>query len=199
MFIHRIKAWQLFAFWSAAGLLLVLGIYYFPAWFVTVVPAEIIVPALFAAVFAGKVVEVYWQWSIGYGLHKKLVAISPLQHWLFVLSITGAVTSLLALCVPLTRLVLSDFSSHSPTEYVDQISRIFPTASLIYLGLYLYISWYCGTVVQGIKSNAKPELSKHIGYSLLMLLPIIGVWFIQPIVNRSTKTPPFNPDVLDAD
>lgn len=118
-----------------------------------------------------------WIYTIGHYGEKEIqeLNLSPMNDFFFKINISA---------IPIFIVLLYTFSFNNTIENSQFLTVIFSI-----LGLCLFFAiFYCLIFVSKILT--KIELKREVAFPdyfanfLLMLLPIIGIWFIQPKVNK---------------
>lgn len=144
-----------------------------------------------------------WYWSIGYGLKDRLPQGVNMDVGKFRI---GFVVSAFAMGGIILACLWSfgyvnDFfamiSNDEPPEFVndpDFLKKFFKfwaigmIIGILYLVAFVYISIFMAKTLKSIELGKKARGSDVVGYVLLLFIPLIGVWILQPKINRLVTT-----------
>ncbi len=144
-----------------------------------------------------------WQWSISVGLHDKL----PSGHgmnlnlfkWFMILSVAMLFAVLYLAADSMDSFVEfaraaedGEVPDDDVIKYFGRFFMIIPL-SLISAVFTLYCHYFTGKTIKMIEHGDKPGKPESIGEFFLIWFYYIGVWFIQPRVNRIVEGN-INPD-----
>lgn len=132
---------------------------------------------LFVGIFFG------WFWSIGVGLHKFL----PKHHGLKLKKFK------VLLLIPLIYLIILMFSMLSfgvfnefpPSDEMMLISGLIIVPLHIFsMFCMFYMLYFCSKTIKSIELNREVEVSDYAGEFLLLWFYFVGVWILQPKINK---------------
>ncbi|MDB5267309.1 MAG: hypothetical protein JWP58_349 [Hymenobacter sp.] len=171
--ILKAKAWQVF---------LVLLASYFISWFVKETDVSELLKLVGFSIFC------IWLALIGNTMNQlDKTQEKPGVGW-FILNVVVTMSA------PLASKVLSDPDFVvTPTSFNAKGSWVIP--ALYVVVAYVQIHWFVASSIVAREQGQKPEFSQVLGTAILLFLWPIGVWFIQPRLNRIFNT--IQADTLD--
>lgn len=132
---------------------------------------------LYVSIFFG------WFWSIGVGLHKFL----PENHGLNIKKFKIFFFIPLAYIVLLmfSMMYLGIFSTFPPPDDMILISLILIVPlHLISIFCMFYMLYFCSKTIKSIELNREVDLSDYAGEFILLWFYFVGIWILQPKINR---------------
>lgn len=129
-----------------------------------------------------------WVWSVGTGLHHRLPAgtrglnlrtfkIVMIVPWL--LSILGGFITYRFVATALA----DGFGDPDPSAIISFVLGIFGIG-LIFLAAAVYTWYFIGKTIRSVELGQPARGSQYVGYSLLVYVLIIGIFILQPTINR---------------
>lgn len=132
---------------------------------------------IYIAIFFG------WFWSIGVGLHRFL----PVNHNL---KIKKFKTFFFIPLVYISILMFSMIYFGTFTEFPPPEDTILLTFTIITpfhlfsVFCILYMLYFCSKTIKSIELNKRVEFSDYAGEFFLLWFYIVGIWILQPKINR---------------
>ena len=158
----KAKAWQVF---------LVLLASYFISWFVKDEEVSGILKLVGFSIFC------IWLALIGNTMNQLGKAVEkPGVSW-FIINIVVTMSA------PLISKLLSD-PNFDVTSTSFNAKGIWVLPALYFVVAYVQIHWFAASSIVATEQGQKPEFSQVLGTAILLSLWPIGVWFIQPRLNR---------------
>jgi len=170
--ILKLAHWQVFVLsWGPLSFVLILlfnspniFLYYLPLWLVLVL--------------VGLMNSFIWVWAIAYELQK-------LSHQIHLKLFK------VAFWVPFTciwsfiAVMLFDFFIYKTKSFNIEVEMmLWKGAAIISVGCIIYGLIFLGRLIRSVELGRKPLIKNHLVESALMLFPPIGVWLVQPKLNR---------------
>ena len=119
-----------------------------------------------------------WIWTIGNELYKLLPTGQNFKLWRFRTAITLA----------LTLLVFIFWITENETIMAsDDFLILIFTGTPIYLGLMIYVVLYAAKTLKTIELGRSAKIDEYAGEAFLIWMVPLGVWFIQPRLNKLTE------------
>jgi hypothetical protein len=119
-----------------------------------------------------------WIWTIGNELYKLSPIGQHLKLWRFRTAITSA----------FTLLVFIFWATENETIMAsDYFLIILFTGVPIYLGLMIYSVLYAAKTLKTIELGRATKIDEYAGEAFLIWMVPLGVWFIQPRLNKLTE------------
>lgn len=171
--ILKAKAWQIF---------LILLASYFISWFIRDEDVSGLLKLLGFCVFC------IWLALIGNTLNQlDKTKDKPSSTW-FIINVV------LTMAAPVVSYTLSDPDFViTPTSFNAKDFWVIPVLYLVVA--YVQVHWFAASSIVAREQGQKPEFSQVLGTAILLFLWPIGVWFIQPRLNRIFNT--IQADTLD--
>jgi len=144
-----------------------------------------------------------WYWSIGYGLKNRLPTGVNLDIGKFRIGFIALAATNIGIIVALffsfgylnsfLGMIMSDTPPDFATDpdFPATFLKIWLTAmigGLLYLAAFLYVAIFSARTLRSIEMGKRAGGSELIGYVFLMFIPLIGVWILQPKINRLVIT-----------
>lgn len=143
-----------------------------------------------------------WQWSIGWGLKDKLPRGVKMKHQRFKAFMIIPFAYFILVMFYMSFLfsgITSAAQSSNPDAAMNEMLPML-AGMIIILPLHLFSMfcmfhniYFCAKTLKSIELGREAELNDYIGYFFLFWFNIVGMWIIQPSVNRITSgnwTPP---------
>lgn len=199
---HNARHWQLFVLTTGQLVVsLIVGILH-TAWIVKInyehsrEDALTINIILEAFQFFVDLVLFGWFWSIGIGLKNKLPSHVQLNHTLFItfffLALAYSVYDFIGAIY--YEYFWDDFKnkggSRQMSSYILSFSNLNPFVLLLTLlatFCNFYLFYFCAKTLKSSEIGREADFSESIGYFFLIWFHFIGLWIIQPSVNRITS------------
>ena len=129
-----------------------------------------------------------WHWSVGVGMHHLLPQGMKMRQGLFKAAI---IVPLVYMCLIMSGLVmlpdvLINMDNNPKPELIGMVIMI-PIVVLLHLasiaGLF-YSIWHCAKVLKSVELQREARGSEYIGEFFLFWFNYIGIWILQPRINR---------------
>lgn len=120
-----------------------------------------------------------WFWSIGVGLHKRLPEDSSLNIKKFKIAFFIPLFYILFIII---NGVLSNQSFFS--DFLEIILVLTVIVHLLSMFCMFYLIYFCSKTIKSIELDKEALLSDYLSEFLLICFFVIGIWILQPRVNR---------------
>ncbi|NJC25367.1 hypothetical protein [Neolewinella antarctica] len=152
--------------------------------------------SLYAIIYAvALLVTLGWQWSVvkrlhgslppGTGLKRKNFAVAVGLYLVAATVMTYLFTQVYSVVYSLYRwgAMESDELNESFTGFTSWFGVAFLCGILMF-GLTIYLNYFVGKLIRSVELGKPARGSDYLGYSLLSYFLVIGVWILQPKVQR---------------
>ncbi|MBB4035222.1 hypothetical protein GGR21_001111 [Dysgonomonas hofstadii] len=189
-FLLKIKHWQLFCMlYIMPFIIYICLIVYSVIANINTDAIFITIPVIFLVYFILYILFYFgWYYALGTNLYKKLpenVNMSIHKFKIFLFIPTIYISSIFIL------LSIMFYNINNIQEMNEMMLGIFPIIFLIVLPLHLfsmfcvfYCMYFISKALKSIEINNTAITEDYIGYFLMFWFIIIGIWFIQPKINR---------------
>lgn len=189
-FLLKIKHWQLFCMlYIMPFIIYICLIVYSVIANINTDAIFITIPVIFLVYFILYILFYFgWYYALGTNLYKKLpenVNMSICKFKIFLFIPTIYISSIFIL------LSIMFYNINNIQEMNEMMLGIFPIIFLIVLPLHLfsmfcvfYCMYFISKALKSIEINNTAITEDYIGYFLMFWFIIIGIWFIQPKINR---------------
>jgi hypothetical protein len=133
-------------------------------------------------------IQFLWMWTMGVELHKRLPEGVDMNIGLFKFTMilpllsTIIVLSLVYLFIEGIPNQLQTGEAPDPVGFAKYIAILLPVY-LVLIASSIYNYYFCGKALKSVEMNKEAKLGDSVGEMVLLFIPIIGVWFIQPRLN----------------
>jgi len=150
------------------------------------------------AVTASNLLTLAWRWLPSITL-KSLLPDGP-TVWHRAANIAGVLTLCIYGCwAYLGGSYVFGFESYEAEPRLASIiaAWLVDMSTYIEFGLIGFIGWVSGQSIASARLQRKASVSESVVFALLFLIPVVGVWYIQPKILELLKPEYPHPDVLD--
>lgn len=124
-----------------------------------------------------------WFWSIGYGLHKFLPENHNLNLKKFIIFFFSPLVYITLLMF--SMMYFGVFNEFPPPDDMIGISlAVIAPLHLFAMYCMFYMLYFCAKTIKTIELNREVEFADYAGEFFLIWFYIIGIWILQPKINR---------------
>lgn len=139
---------------------------------------------------ASIVIKISWLFNVATGLHKKLPPNHTMKIKRFYFAFFYPAVYITCFCLFMFTVVMSSITTMQASgphqgipPFVAYIFLIIPL-HILAIACIFYVLYFIAKSLKSVEMSKEPEISEYVAEFVLLWFSFIGIWFIQPRINK---------------